>query len=388
MIGTPPLLIIIYFPNMIDPDKLYNGIVRMMAYLPLLSSKIEKNETGDLYYSYVDRYFRFSYNELPNFDARFLFTKKIISFADDLNLVADSEETLLERPLCGARLTKVKSGCIVSFAISHAIADGETLKYFGFTLMMILNNQNVPEFSNQKQYGFQKDKNFRKMILEADNLKYKNHPLQQFKNSRKGYINIIPVDGSFVSEQLSLIDPNNKKYTANDIIVAHIIKNYSHLLLLGKSRINIRIPVNIRPLCNSVDNLYVGNAFVDCFLSWSLEELLSLDISKLVPQIHHAVGAVKDQKYLEDHIFIDENGINYDKFQSEYKQGFDPDNDVIISSVGDINDFPLDYGGGVKKGILMIPHVPNAFVVHRNGKDYSLHVHSLKQINKITDCSF
>lgn len=375
-IGMPPLLHVTYFDYKIDPEQLYKSIIAATCHLPVFSSKIVNDVAGDLYLHHSENFFYYAFKDKPDCNPVHLFNGNNIGYRELSEFTYD-ERTAIGHPLFAVQLNHVKSGSILGYSISHTVSDAEAIKYLGFTILQLFNKQPIIDFSTQRSYRFHKKK-----TPDLSKVTYKNHSKTESNKYREGFINNLRLSGSLITDKLNVLNAHSQTiHTHNDVIIAYLIKNYSHLLLPDKDRINIRIPVNIRPLCKKVDDLYVGNAFVDSYLSWSKEELKSIDEGLLASEIHNIVASVKDAKYLDDRITIDEYGINYDRFQSGDKQGFDPYNDIIFTSVNNIKGFSIDYGSGSPKGTILAPAVPLSFIIQRDENDYLVYVNSLTTID-------
>lgn len=373
-IGSPPLLCLMLYERMIDPELLYRSVLTTLAAMPLFSSQLEAGDDGGYRLRHVERCFNFLVGDgqLPG-DLR---EAHGISFRE-LHGLLDDPPTAVGQPVMGVRLTRLPRGCALCFRFSHCVADAESLKLFFFALLQALQGRELPRFSLQRSFPFERRR--AGPPASGDGYpSYRDHPHQQPHPPRTGQVRFLQLSASFVEEQLGQLHGRGLACTSHDVIAAWLIKHHGLSLLAPRKRLNIRIPINVRPLCKHVEPTYLGNAFVDSFLSWSEEELQSLETGELAITIRGALERLKSPEYLDARIFVDEHGINYDRFGAEDHQGFDPQGDIIITSIGEVAHF-LELGAGPATRFVLVPAVPLAFVVQKHGGDYLISMFSPRE---------
>jgi Transferase family len=364
-IGMPPLSILLFYERQLDPDHLYRSLLTTLDVLPVFSGKIVVDDGGVHWFQHVDRYFDFSVGEVePPWDK----LKEPLIALRDLEGVMSDPTTALGRPVMSIRLTRNTRGCVLSMGFSHCIADAESLKMFGYSLLMAANGLELPSFSRQRSFPFERLRD-KPPTNDHGSLKHSDHPHRTVYLPRDNHVQALELSAEFVEGELSALRERGFECNAHDVIAAWLIKNHGKRLLSTRDRINVRIPINARPLCKHIEPTYLGNAFVDSFMSWSDEEVEVMDLGEIAATIRKVLVKSKDTEYLDARIFVDENGINYDRFGAEDKQGFDPESDIIITSIGELSHL-LDLGAGPAVRSFNFPAVPLAFVVEKQSGRY------------------
>ncbi len=381
-IGTPPIMSIAHYRDQrIDPQDLYRAIVETLEQIPPLSSKVVVDKVvvdkvvvdneGEHWLQHVPSFFNFTFDRRPELDADELFRRPSLAFSDLAGLIYDAPAAI-EKPSLSVNLTHDKHGSVLSYSLSHCAGDGETLKYFGFFLMQRLQERPIMPCSPQRGFGFQRQgRAAPKAVVGA----YEDHLTQVRHQSRQAHMGLISLSGNAVKAHLAQLSGRAPQCTAHDVIAAWLVKNHAHKLVPEKERINIRIPVNLRPLSERIDMTYIGNGFIDIFLSWSRHEAEEMPLTDIAMQIRERLTLVKNPTFIDERVALDTNGIVFDKFVSEGEQGFDPDNDIIITSVGDVRPH-IALLGQPATHFVGVPAVPLAFVVHKIGADYMIITHS------------
>lgn len=373
-IGSRPLLNLQFYERMLDPEQLYQCILTTMEVLPTFSAKIVKDEAGEYWLQHVERYFNFEVVEM-RLHRDLVSADRIV--LRELEGLVDDAPTALERPVTSVRLVRLPQGCALALSFSHSVADAETLKLFGLTLIAAIYQMELPTFSKQRSFPFERRRR-EPVVPRREAPSYLQHPYRSSHPPRQGQVEWLQLSADFVEQQLAQLRQAGFECTSHDVIAAWLIKNHAHSLLAPKQQINIRIPINVRPLSTQLEPTYLGNGFVDCLLTWPVEEVEALGLGDIAQAIRRTLERAKSPAYLDERLFLDEHGLNYSRFGAEDKQGFDPESDVIITSVGEVAQF-LDLGAGPPTRFLNCPAVPLAFVVEKHEGGYLISKFSARE---------
>jgi len=373
-IGSRPLLNLQFYEQPLDPEHLYRCLLTTLDVLPTFSAKIVADEDGEHWLQHVERYFNFDVGEMR--------LHRDLSATDRIDLrelegLVDDAPTALERPVMSVRLTRLPKGCALALSFSHSVADAETLKLFGLTLIHAIYQLELPTFSKQRCFPFERRRQ-EPLLARQEGPSYRQHPYQSRHPPRPGQVEFLQLSADFVQQQHALLRQQGLKCTSHDVIAAWLIKNHAYSLLTPRRQMNIRIPVDVRPLSKQLEPTYLGNSFVDSLLSWPVEQVEALSLGEIAQAIRTTLERVKSPAYLDERIFLDEHGINYSRFGAEDKQGFDPEGDVIITSVGEVAQF-LDLGAGPPTRFITFPAVPLAFVVEKHEGGYLISKFSARE---------
>ena len=362
-IGSRPIMLICYYETELDPQGVYQAILDAVRVIPQVSGRIIEDDTGTRWLEHVPYYFAFNANERRDLSAESLLMKEQLRF-EELAGMIDDTLTALGEPVLGVHVTRLERGTLLTMASSHAGIDAEAGRMFTTVVMASLMGAPLPSPSPQRSFEFQRRGERRGKPVEH----YTDHPLQRAGSPRSGGISTTQLAGATIDNSLKALA--GTPCTSHDVLAAWIIKELGSWFLPGDLPVNVRIPINLRPLLEELDANYVGNAIVDCACSWSKEELARLDPSEVAIAVRDALIRTKDPSYLNERIHLDEHGLNYDGFIGEGTQGFDPEHDLIISSVGEMQ---ASLGGpGMPKIMFAVPAVPLCAMVLKAGDDYLL----------------
>ena len=383
-LGRPANLGLLHYGYEVDPERVYRTLLAVAADLPAFSSEIVPGDDGDYYLRHRERYFGFQVARHPGDVARLLAPSRDLDVTR-LSPFLDTTETLPGRPLFTCRVTALDSGTALGFSLSHAIADGETLKLCCAYFSLLFAGREPPPISLQRSFEAQRNPASRRRRPE-DFLheSYATHPHRVQGPPRPCYFNTFLLTAAEVDAHRRAAGAPDEGTTPTDTVTALVMKRYYSSFVPASETFQVRIPVDLRRVSRKIDPLYLGNAYWDAHLHLPRRDFEAMSVPELAAAVHRAVARVRSRRFLDERVQVNEAGIDYDRLvTSSGTPEFDPDRDVVVSSVSSpahVRDLVLDLGGGPPRGVIHIPVGPQAVLLERVGQDYILQTVSRRPI--------
>ncbi len=356
-IDCDPTTILLYFEHNIDAEKLYRALREVCRALPIFSSAIVHEEKGPCL-QYRPNYFAFSACEHRDIDFAAMIAQPNISMRRFDRLIKNVPSRL-ESPVLNVQLTHLARGSLIATSLSHTLADGDTFKFFMAALQCAMLGQRIPPFSQQRA--------LQRPASSADSVKNGNSPqLQTSPQTREGFYSFFKISfqklRSLVPERVVA----DEHLTKHDLLTAFLLRQYALHLAPNVDNINIRVPVNLRPICDQVDDLYIGNASLDSTFSLPRSFLVDGSMQDLAIHIHNAIRTLKNSHTLRDLVRLRRDGIDFDElFRHVQIPEYQIESDIPISNIGSIQiEKVTNFGQGAARHLSIFPMGQKIFLTH------------------------
>lgn len=316
-LGRPANLGLLYYRGRLDPARIYQTILATCTHLPSFSSRIVHAPSGEYFLRFQEGDFGFSVEESSRAFAPELLERRNL-WSDTLAPYFDTEDTALDRPLFGCRVTLLRESTVLGFSISHSIADGETLKYATYLFSALYGNHPVFPASNQRSFPFQRAGDRPRMPEDYAGWDHRRHELRKGGEMRRCVCNDIVVRGATVDEVLSAAT-GPTKLTRSDVVAALLVKELYPRIVPGSEVVRLRIPVDLRRATRKLEPTYIGNGYWDAWLHLPIERFHALDVAGVAAEIHAAIRRLRTALDRDGFVRLDVDGVDYEAFA-----GLDP----------------------------------------------------------------